>query len=416
MRRFLIALCVLVLVGCSADSTPPSSSPADSDGSAAAASAQSPSDSAKKGFSQNPTLGECQALAERDRIVAEECVNAIPAEDLSGALLAVGVTTYEQAEHAVDLGVRHLFFGTGADFSMLNGRGDPSRSLDALQKRSGGRLVISVDEEGGEVQRLADIIGKIPSARQMAETMSPQQVTDMMREHGEKMKKLGFTMDFAPIADVVGAGDVQANAIGSRSFSADPAVVAEYARAYALGLQQAGIDAVFKHFPGHGHTTGDSHERAVTAPTRPELEANDLVPFARLSDMSHVSMMVGHMQTPGIDDASHQVWGAQTPASLNPAVYQLLREGKYSPGAREGGAAPFRGTIFTDDLTGMKAITAHHPGPDAAVAALQAGADQALTASGAVAVLDVVGAVRQAIIDGRIPRAHVYDAVKAAHL
>lgn len=418
MRRFLVALSVLVLAGCSSDSTPPSDSPAQSDDSAVVSSAQESGEESaaeEKPFSENPTLGECQGLAAENRPAAEECVNAIPAEDLSGALLAVGVTTYEQAEQAVDLGVRHLFIGTGSDFSILNGQGDPARSLAALQERSGGQLVISVDEEGGVVQRLAALIGEVPSAQQMVATMSPEQVTDMMRVHGEKMKGLGITMDFAPVLDLAGAATVEENAIGSRAFSADPNVVADYARAYALGLQQAGIEAVFKHFPGHGHTTGDSHMGSVTAPARPELEANDLVPFARVSDMENTSMMVGHMQTPGIDIPG-QLLGAETPASLNPAVYQLLRDGKYSPAAVDGGAKPFHGPIFTDDLTGMKAISDRHPGPEAAVATLQAGADQALTAAGAIAVPDLVAAVRQGIIDGRIDRAHVYDAVKISHL
>ena len=371
--------------------------------------------------------------------IAEECLRAIPAQELAGALLATGVTTYEQAEEAVDLGVRHLFIGTGTDFSILNGQGDPARSLAALQERAGGTLEISVDEEGGVVQRLSDLIGPLPSAEEMANTMTPQQVKDTMREHGRKLRDLGLTIDFAPVADLAGAETVEENAIGSRAFSDDPQKVAEYARAYAEGLLEAGIEPVFKHFPGHGHTTGDSHLGTVTAPERAELEANDMVPFAQVAGMPGASMMVGHMQTPGLDGVMPEsgdratgeggtggtpVLGANTPASLNPGVYDLLRRGGYSVGAggvgREGGGAAgapaFAGTIFTDDLTGMKAVTDLHPGPDAAVAALEAGADQALTAAGAIAVPDLVAAVRQAIESGRISEEHVYAAVARAHL
>lgn len=464
MRRFLVALSAVVLTGCvacsSSDTTPPASDPASSSSAASSTGGDGAAgEGSDRGFSENPTLAECQGIARAsaataaadaepapagaqasasasvapegasapagDRAVAEECLRAIPAEQLAGALLATGVTTYEQAEEAVDLGVRHLFIGTGTDFSILNGQGDPARSIAALQERAGGVLVISVDEEGGVVQRLSGLIGELPSAQQMAATMSPQQVKDMMRVHGKKMRDLGITMDFAPDADLAGAASVEENAIGSRAFSDDPQKVGEYARAYAEGLQEAGIEPVFKHFPGHGHTTGDSHMGSVTAPERAELEANDMVPFAQVSGMKGVSMMVGHMQTPGLDAAGNApVVGANTPASLNPGVYDLLRKGGYSVGAGgvergEGGgqgAPAFTGPIFTDDLTGMKAVTDLHPGPDAAVAALEAGADQALTAAGAIAVPDLVEAVRQAILDGRINQEHVYAAIARAHL
>lgn len=345
---------------------------------------------------------------------AEECVRALPAEDLAGAMLAVGVTDYAQAERAVDLGVRHLFFGTGADFSIFNGQGDPNRSLAALQKRAGGELVVSVDEEGGLVQRLSAVAGELASAREMAETKTPEQVRDLMFNHGKKLRELGITMDFAPVVDLEGGKNIEDNAIGSRSFSADPKVVTDYARAYAQGLQDAGITPVLKHFPGHGHATGDSHMGTVTAPPLEQLERADMVPFAQLAGIPGMAAMVGHMQTPGLDSSADapggRVEGARTPASLNPAVYGALRDGTYE------GAKPLAGPIFTDDLTGMKAVTDLHPGPEAAVAALQAGADQALTAAGAINVEDSVAAVRKAIEDGRIAPEHVHAAMIRAYL
>ncbi len=338
--------------------------------------------------------------------------------------MAVGVTDFASAQQAVDAGVRHLFIGTGSDYSMLNGQGDPERSIAALEKRAGEKLTISVDEEGGEVQRLSSIIGKLPSPRQMAATMSPEQVRGLMAEHGRKLRKLGVTVDFAPVLDLGGAEDISANGIGSRAFSADPQVVAKYGRAYADGLRDAGITPVFKHFPGHGHAKGDSHLGTVVTPPLEVMEKQDLVPFRQLGSMGAApandqrpesggapgsasgdsarpapandqrqapadqrpvpAMMVGHMQVPGL--------GENKPSSINPAAYKLLRD--YN----------FHGLIVTDDLTGMKAVSDQLTGPEAVVAAVSAGADQALAAAGGIDVPAAVDGLAKAISSGKIPR------------
>ena len=78
----------------------------------------------------------------------------------------------KNVKDASGLQLKHLFIGSDTDLTMLNGQGDPARSIDALRDRAGGDLTVSVDEEGGQVQRLAGIIGELPSAREMAATMT----------------------------------------------------------------------------------------------------------------------------------------------------------------------------------------------------------------------------------------------------
>lgn len=327
-----------------------------------------------------------------------------PADQLAARMLAVGVTDWDSAEAAVRAGVRHLFIGTGSDLNILNGQGDPERSLAALERIAGERLTISVDEEGGLVQRLQGIVGTLPSAREMASTMSTEQVRGMMYDHGRKLRAIGLTVDFAPVVDLGGGEDISDNAIGSRAFSADPEIASMYGWAYAQGLLDAGITPVLKHFPGHGHATGDSHLGGVTSPPLEELEKRDLVPFARLSTMPGIAVMVGHMEVPGLTEG---------PSSVDPAAYRLLREGGYSKGygtAADRAAAPFNGMVFTDDLSGMKAVTDRFSPTDAVVAALVAGADQALTAAGSFNVEEAVQAIGQAIHEGRIDSARVYVA------
>lgn len=312
----------------------------------------------------------------------------------AASTLSVGVTGFDDAAAAVDAGVRHIFIGSTTDQSLLNGQGDPARSLAALQERAGGDLTVSVDEEGGQVQRLADLTGPLPSAREMTATMAPAEVTELFTDHARKLRDLGITVDFAPDVDLDGGEAVSDNAIGDRAFSADPAVVVEYGRAVIDGLLAGGVTPVIKHFPGHGHATGDSHLGTVTTPPIDQM-GPDLQPFAELAQAPGVAVMVGHMQVPGFDVEG--VNGAETPASLNPASYGLLRSGV-------NGAPGFDGVIYTDDLTGMQAITDHFSPGDAVVTALRAGADAPLVSSGmdAAAVSGVLDAVVAAVADGSL--------------
>jgi beta-N-acetylhexosaminidase len=297
-------------------------------------------------------------------------IAAMPTRDKLAQLLMVGVQNLSDAQTVVaDHHVGGIFVGSWTDKSMLSA-GLP----DALNSVSGPLPVaVSVDEEGGRVARLSSMIGSQPSARVLAQTSTPDEVYQLARDRGAKMRGLGITVDFAPVVDVT--SDADDTVIGDRSFGADPAVVTEYAGAYARGLRDAGVLPVLKHFPGHGNSSGDSHTGAVTTPPLDALQASDLVPYRTLTTQGPVAVMVGHMSVPGLTGAD--------PASLSPATYQLLRSGGY-------GGPGFTGPVFTDDLSGMQAISDRVGVPEAVLGALQAGADNALwlSTSEVPAVLD----------------------------
>jgi beta-N-acetylhexosaminidase len=187
------------------------------------------------------------------------------------------------------------------------------------------------------------------------------------------MRDLGITIDFAPVVDVTDAPD---GVIGDRSFSADPNTVTAYAGAYAQGLRDAGLLPVLKHFPGHGHGSGDSHTGAVVTPPLSDLQNVDLVPYRTLVTAAPVAVMVGHLQVPGLT--------GDDPASLSRAALQLLRDGTGY------GAPPFNGPVFSDDLSSMAAISDRYGVSDAVLRTLQAGTDVALwvTTDEVPAVLD----------------------------
>ena len=304
--------------------------------------------------------------------------------DKLAQLLMVGVSDAADARAVVaDQHVGGIMIGSWTDKSIL---GAPLADIAA---QSGPlSLAVSVDEEGGRVSRLAGVIGSQPSARELAETKTPDEVYGIALQRGRAMRGLGITVDFAPVVDLT----QESAAIGDRSFGDDPQTVTEYAGAYARGLRDAGVLPVLKHFPGHGRAAGDSHTGAVSTPPLAELQTSDLVPYRTLVNQPPVAVMVGHMQVPGLTGGEQ--------ASLSPAAYNLLRT--------EFG---FGGVVYTDDLSSMAAINQQYGVAAAVLKSLQAGADIALwiTTAEVPAVLD---RLEQAVASGELSQGAVDASVQ----
>nr|WP_165588672.1 glycoside hydrolase family 3 N-terminal domain-containing protein [Mycolicibacterium komanii]CRL72412.1 beta-glucosidase-like glycosyl hydrolase [Mycolicibacterium komanii] len=285
----------------------------------------------------------------------DSLLSSMSTRDKLAQLLMVGVSNAADARAVVDTHhVGGIFVGSWTDLSMLSDGSLAGIAGEATPLP----LAVSVDEEGGQVSRLAGLIGSQPSPASLAARSTPDEVYSIALKRGQAMRGLGITIDFAPVVDVDGGGS-----IGDRSFGSDPAVVTDFAGAYARGLRDGGVMPVLKHFPGHGRASGDSHTGGVTTPPISELQTTDLVPYRTLTSQAPVGVMVGHLQVPGLTGSD--------PASLSPAAYALLRSGNY-------GGQPFNGPVFTDDLSGMRAITDRFGVAEAALRSLQAGADVAL--------------------------------------
>lgn len=284
-------------------------------------------------------------------------VAAMPPRDRLAQRLMVGVDASDPAEAVSVVAGDHvggIFLGGNATALL---RGDALARVQAVAGQT--PVAVAVDDEGGRVQRLDDLIGPLPSARVLAATKDPGQVRALAAERGRAMRARGVTVDLAPVLDVTAAA--KNTVIGDRSFSADPDRVAEYAGAFAAGLRDAGVLPVFKHFPGHGRGIGDSHKGRVRTPPLADLRDVDLRPYRTLlADRSTpAAVMLGHLDVPGLTGAD--------PATLSPAGYQLLR-----------GEFGFAGLVLTDDLGAMRAISNRYELTDAVLASLQAGADMAL--------------------------------------
>jgi beta-N-acetylhexosaminidase len=324
--------------------------------------------------------------------VPASLLTTMPIRDKLAQLLMVGVTNAADARRVITADhVGGIFIASWTDLSILR-----DGELTTIAGTAGPLgLAVSVDEEGGRVERLSSLIGSAPSARVLAQTKTPDEVYQLARERGQKMRNYGITIDFAPVVDVTNAPDD--TVIGDRSFNDNPAVVEQYAGKYAQGLRDAGVLPVLKHFPGHGRASGDSHTGGVVTPSLDELKSLDLGPYRTLVGQAPVGVMIGHMVVPGLTRGG--------PASLSPDAVNLLRTG-----AGYGGP-PFDGPVFTDDLSTMKAITDIYSVPDAVLKALQAGADTALWVTN-TEVQEVLDRLVAAVTNHELSAAKIDDSVR----
>lgn len=317
---------------------------------------------------------------------AVDAIAAMGLRERVAQLLMVGVLTADEATAVVrDHQVGGIFLH-GSDTAVLD-----RAVIDGITAQAPIAPFVAADEEGGRVQRIDDVHGSIPSAREMAATMTPQQVEALGLERGRQMAALGLTMDLAPVVDVSSQADD--DVIGDRSYSEDPNVVVAYAGAFAEGLRQAGIYPILKHFPGHGRAAGDSHTGASVTPSLDDLRAVDLVPYEQLTGARRVGVMLGHLTVPGLTEPD-------TPATVSPAAVRLLRD-----------EVGFDGLVMTDDLVGMTAITARFDLPDAVQAAIAAGVDVALWVS-TERVGEVIDHLTGSVESGDLSEARVNEAVR----
>ena len=241
-------------------------------------------------------------------------------------------------------------------------------------------LFLGVDEEGGKIARVAENknfdVTKFDDMASISanDTAAAYNVGETI---GKYLHDYGFNVDFAPVADVLLNPDN--TVIGTRSFGSDPKTVADMSWQVASGLEDNGVTACFKHFPGHGGTDGDTHTGAVSSnETLDQMKSDTLVPFQNAVTSGANMIMVSHVSCP-------LVTGDDTPACLSSAmVTDVLRNDM-----------GFNGIIITDSLQ-MGAITGNYSAGDAAVMAIQAGDDMLLMPDdyekASKAVLDAVNA------------------------
>ncbi|QDU72594.1 beta-N-acetylhexosaminidase [Mucisphaera calidilacus] len=260
-----------------------------------------------------------------------------------------------------------------------------------LKQRAGDRpLILGVDQEGGRVQRLRQGFSELPPMRALGSVNDPVLARKAGEVLGSECRAVGFDLDFAPVLDVDSNPDNPI--IATRSIARDAEVVTRLGLELIKGIQDAGVAACGKHFPGHGDTNQDSH---LTLPTlkhdMQRLEAVELPPFRAAADADIASIMTAHIIFEAID--------TQHPATMSqPVIHGLLRQ-----------SMGYDGVVVSDDLE-MKAIANNYAVPEAAVHAIAAGVDLLLCCHTNELANESIDAIAQAVEDGRIPRERLEQA------
>ncbi|MFR9674251.1 glycoside hydrolase family 3 protein [Streptomyces sp. TR06-5] len=260
-------------------------------------------------------------------------------------------------------------------------------------------VLVAVDEEGGDVTRLEARTGSsFPGNHALGAVDDVALTREVAHALGQRLASCGVDLDWAPSADV--NSDPRNPVIGVRSFGDDPHLVARHTAAYVRGLQDAGVAACVKHFPGHGDTSVDSHHALprvdVDAAT---LRARELVPFRAAVEAGVSCVMSAHIRLTALDP--------ERPATLSPAVLTgLLR----APADR--GGLGFRGLVVTDGME-MAAVADTWGIERGSVLALAAGADAVCVGGGladGTTVVRLRDALVRAVHDGELPRERLADA------
>lgn len=224
----------------------------------------------------------------------------------------------------------------------------------------GNYPLICIDEEGGRVARIGRNANfNVPTYASMAAvgaTGDAKYAYAAGDNIGSYLSIYGFDVDFAPVSDV--NTNPENEVIGDRAFGSSPQLVGDMASQFLLGLQRNGVEGCLKHFPGHGDTKADTHYGyAESRKTWAEIAACEMIPFRKGIEAGARMVMTAHICLP-------DVTGELIPSTLSPLILQDKLRGELG----------FEGVIITDSM-GMGAITQQYSPEEAAISALEAGAD-----------------------------------------
>ncbi len=302
---------------------------------------------------------------------------------IAGRLLTIGIpgpqldqATRELLTHINPFGII-LFARNIVDAHQLR---DFIAELKAF--RAGDPFVISVDQEGGLVQRLKPLGNDWPNARDMAR-QGIEAVRKFGHRMGQELRSYGFDLDYAPVLDI--HTEPTNPIIGNRAFAENAQDVTTFACAFAEGLRAAGIRTCGKHYPGHGDTTVDSHLALPEVQHSIEtLRKREWLPFKAAAASGIMdAIMTAHMMVPKLDP--------KLPATLSPVILRALRD-----------ELGFSGIIVSDDID-MKALADHWSLDEIALLGLKAGLDHYLACIDPVRALGLHRALHHVMEQRTVP-------------
>lgn len=243
-----------------------------------------------------------------------------------------------------------------------------------LKENSRIPLIISIDEEGGSVQRLKYLmdlkVSDIPFMYNVGLTNNYDLAYNIGKIIAEEVRTIGVNVDFAPVIDIY--SNPNNTVIGKRSFGSDAEIVSNMAVRFTKGLEDNGVIGVYKHFPGHGDTDIDSHEALpIINKSLDDLKSFELVPFKSAVKAGAKMIMVGHIAIP---EVTHD----NTPASLSKEVIDILKDD-----------LNYNGLIVTDALN-MGAISDNYSNEEAYIKAVEDGNDLLLIPNDGINTINII--------------------------
>lgn len=290
-------------------------------------------------------------------------VKAMPLEHKLGQMIIAGIDGTSVDEHARSLIADDRIGGFILYKANIETVEQTVKLLNGLKEANRANpvpLLLSVDQEGGRVNRLPSLFAAVPSNRDIAKSGDSKKARFVGEAIGDQLNALGFNVNFAPVLDV--DSNPKNPVIGSRSFGSTARVVSKFGVEEMLGLRSKRIIPVVKHFPGHGDTSVDSHlDLPVVSKSPDQLRELELVPFAEAIRSNAEAVMIAHILLPQIDPDHPASMSAKT-------ITELLR-----------GEMGFNGVVITDDMT-MGAIVKHYDLGAAVVQSVKSGSDIVLVA------------------------------------
>jgi beta-N-acetylhexosaminidase len=277
--------------------------------------------------------------------------------------------------------------GVGGVILFSRNVGSPAEVLELnrqIKQTAGRPLLLAVDQEGGQVARLRQGFTTLPPLRALGATGSAALARELGKVVGRELRAVGFDMNYAPVLDI--DTNPQNPIIGARSFGRTPELVTELGLALAAGLEEAGVAACGKHFPGHGDTSQDSHLELPKLPhPLARLEQVELAPFRAAARAGIASFMTAHVIFEAVD--------SKYPATMSRDVLTgILRE-----------QLGYDGLVVTDDVE-MKAIADNYGVEEVVLLGLNAGVDHFLCCHTAALAHRAIEAVVQAVSSGQLSR------------
>lgn len=343
------------------------------------------------------TLSGCSEdiqIQDNKELWVKEELESMSLEEKIGQMLIVSFDNLETDEELLDRfkevkpGGFILFSDNFESYSQAK------KLIDDINSTSDIPMFVSIDQEGGRVQRLKELddqtVSVIPAMYELGLTNDINLAYEVGRVMGEELRVFNINMDFAPVLDIY--SNSENTVIGDRSFGNNPDLVTNMALSFSKGLESTDIIPVYKHFPGHGDTYEDSHqELAIIDKTKEELYELELIPFIEAINSGANVIMVGHLALPNIT-------GNYIPASLSKEIINdLLRE-----------ELGFKGIVVTDALN-MKALTNEYSKEEIYILAIKAGVNILLMPDFDKTTIDIIS---KAVLTGVISEELINESVE----